>query len=67
MFNLYRAIYSRNGGCNGMTFACRRGLFAAEEAVDYAERVLLPYAKTLDPQATLLTVINVKSRHEKTR
>jgi len=54
---LFRAVYSRNGSCGGMTFAVPSSLFAAEEATRLAETLIMPYARWLDPNAKLLTVM----------
>ena len=39
-----------------MTFAVENSLFAAEEAQTYAEEIIMRFARTLDPDATLESV-----------
>lgn len=56
MTTLFRAVYSRNGGAGGMTFGLPSDLLVAERATVFAEQVIMPLARALDPKARLLTV-----------
>lgn len=58
---LFRAVYTKHGYARGMTFAVPAGLFASEEAVRFAERVVMTYARSADPASLLLTVKGVRN------